>query len=346
LRRYTVIILTYIALMSCETQFDFEQDGQGVNQFIVNGVIDNSDGPYYVSVQRTMSGVNPFPNDITTASVEIVDDVGNREMCAYQQDGIYSCHGQLVRGTSGRAYGVIVQVGDTHIVSSMDTMPLLNMPKHEISWKQGKLTETSELGIDVQTEVVFVTIKAELPESEKHIYLHWLGEEIYQFLQKQNFGSGTPPCYIISNYGGDQVRIFSNKNFKGKYVINNALFREIDDSFLRKHLISIFQHSISHEYYQYLEQIKILVENIGSLFDSPAGIATGNLVSSSANAVNGFFRSVLVDTTTVAIYPSQLNGVLIRDDCTLYFTVEKCFGCPKTGKYSGFDRPKYYHSIN
>lgn len=336
-----------LMLGSCEQLFEFSEDEASAEQYIVNGVIDQSPGPYFVNVQQTTKGLSQVPKDIANARVELVDEDGNREACAYREDGIYRCDGQVIKGRPGAAYRVEVQVEDVLIKSTMDRMPSQSIPRHSLTWEQGKLTNTTELGFDVQIDVVYVSLEAEVIKTTSPIYLNWVGEEIYQFLQKEFINATQPPCYVIENYGSDQVRLLSNEDFSGRYFLKNTLFRELDDSFLRKHIISIFQYAISEPFYRYQQQLKKLIENGGSLFDTPPGLAQGNLlVEGSDEPVNGYFRAVLVDTASVAIYPSQLENVRIVDSCIRDFSVERCNGCPNTGKYSGFDRPEYYSRID
>lgn len=342
------ISLLLVAAFGCEELFEFDVDEGSVGQLIVNGSINQGPGPYFVRVQQIRTSSTVPQTSVANACVELIDEQGRREECRYREDGNYVCQGEIVSGEPGKAYAVEVTHNGELFRSDFDTLPDNVFPHFEIEWEQGLLEVTSQLGIDSELDVVFISLESEVPATEKPLYLTWVGEEIYQFLQKEQFYAfqPPPPCYIIANYGSDQVRLLNNQEFTGTYRLPRTMHRELDDTFLRKRLFLVFQYSVSEGYYHYLKQIETLIENTGSLFDPPPGTAKGNIFSQNGDRpVHGYFRSVVADTSTIAIYPSQLKDVLIRDQCIYRFTIERCFGCPETGRYSSFDRPAYYHRI-
>lgn len=332
--------------MACEElyEFEFEEDQLETSQFVVNGIITDSNAPYLIRVQSTPSqSVNSVvPKAINNALVYVISEDSVWEQCMNTANGFYRCSEDKFKREPGKAYSVRIEIQDGPVLTSaFDTIPATNVPDFSIEWEEASIIETSSIGIDRRVDVVYINMDVTIPE-RGDLRFYWHVEEVYQWHQNLSFyfGSDPPPCYIIDDIGSNEIRILNNRDFNGPLDYDHLITREIDESFRAKHIIAVHQEMISQAYYDYLENIEVLVELYGSLFDPPPGIARGNLVSDDGTPVNGFFRAVRADTAMVAIYPSQLETNRRGSIC------DRCIGCPPIGRYSDFIRPGYYDQAN
>ena len=181
------------------------------------------------------------------------------------------------------------------------------------------------------------------------------GEETYLFIPTDfpdPFGDIPPPCYVTQVVGTDQINILSTGLINNNpYVIPSIFSRALDKSFLNKHIFSLYQQAISRGYFEYLNDLKILTGNIGSLFDSPPGQVKGNIISTGnpEEQVLGYFAAVLGDTIRMAIFPNDLdffvsdNCKFIPDPRTTYKA--QCLDCSIIPRSTQV-RPDFFSKVN
>lgn len=311
-------ILCVLLLISCEERFEFETDENVGSRISINGYINQGDDPYYVFISQTRSSGAPTP--IVGATVLLKDQQNNITQFREIERGTYVSIDRNVRGTLGEAYFIEVSLISGELYRSQpDTIPSITA-NYDMKWREYLKVFTSELGGDFDLPVVSFDLNVELPQTDEPLYMNWLGEELYQFVPTDfpdPFGSIPPPCYVTQQFGTEQVHLFTNTGFDGNQTsIEEIFYREVDDSFVRKHIFSIYQYSISEQYYTYLRGVEGLVENTGSLFDTPPGQLTGNIKAIEGTDIDpvGFFSAYLSDTLRVAIYPTELE-TFIYEEC-------------------------------
>ncbi|MEQ8238726.1 MAG: DUF4249 family protein [Cyclobacteriaceae bacterium] len=312
MKKHLMKLLLCAALFSCEERFNPILERLEEENYIINGYINQSlTDPYIVTIQQTKSGGVPTP--IFGALVEVVDEDGNREQFFEQDIGTYVSKMDIVKGRPGTSYYLEVKMNNGDMFrSKSDRMPELKV-ENNMTWRQERITYTSDLGTDVTVPHIVVDLQANNQGTEESYNIWWVLEETFQFNEvdfPDPFGSVPPPCYITQTYGSGAINLFTNTGFTGStYNVRDIFVRELDESFLAKHIFSTYQHSVSNDYYEYLKSLEALVENSGGLFDTPPGKAVGNFepIEGTDIAPLGFFSAVLTDTTRIAVYPSEIS---------------------------------------
>ena len=355
---YTFQIIILLSLFRCESKFDFREDRSSVNQLIIAGYINQSNGPYHVEIRQT-SFLGAPPTAFLNAEVVLLDDSGSREAFKDNLDGTYTCPGNVVRGFPGRSYHIEVILPDGRSYRSKpDKMPSVGS-RDQMHWRQVKAITTTNLGTDIETNDVEVGFTTR-PESTDPVFLLWNGEETYEYKPTDfpEFNNLTPPpCYITEPIGAEKINIFTTVGYSpDTFRINRLFTRTLDKSFATKHIFSLYQLSISEENYEYMKSIESLAENVGSLFDTPPGRALGNIepLTDPNEPVQGFFQAVLMDTTRIAVFPSELKDIVFPffDDCIFMegfedseFYSETCLDCLFLPRSSTI-RPGYWVKTN
>lgn len=335
-------------LMACEEKFaiDFDPFATDNKELVIFGLIHQGSGPYYVHIENVKK-LSTDRTVISGARVELHNDIGHFEDCFEQSAGTYWCSGAIVRGIPGRSYHIIVTLADgERYFSTPDKMPEVFGGNFKVHWEERWVTETSSLGIDTQKKVVDFSLDADIPDSDGTVFLYWWAEELYQYLQKRQLMpfQSPPPCYHYGDLGLGRFELLSGADFIGtSHHINHIVQRDIDETFLRKHIFSFYQSSVSESYFRYLSDLKDLVENVGSIFDPPKGRPRGNIYAQDEGIknANGYFGAIVIDTIHLAIYPDQLDAQ-VNEVCGSYNDT-RCYNCEEIG--GTFYRPVLYDQV-
>lgn len=306
-----------VLMSGCRERIFLDSMPEDFELVAINGLIDNSEGPYYVSVQRTRSAIrSPLP--IEDALVVLVEAEGGRENCPYEENGKYRCAGEIVQSNPGGVYHIEVIIGTDTYLSRPEVLPTV-LGTNQLEWRETTRTTTTPNGFEVVTDIVEFDLIAQLPEDTENTFLQWQFLETFQIRPTDfpdPFGFTPPPCYITQNIGVQNFYTLALDSYQSsRYRIESVMQREIDNSFVVKHIFSIHQSSISEAYLNYLQQTSILTDVSGSLFDPPAGRVIGNIehIGDGPEAV-GYFAAVSRDTTHSVIYRDDLE-FWVEDIC-------------------------------
>jgi hypothetical protein len=312
------VIALLLTLTSFEEQFDFKTERVDNARIIVDGYIHQGNNPYVVNLSQLSASGAPTP--ISRAIVQIFNSDSTALQLKEVTSGKYQSIKGAAFGTPEGDYFLSVELPSAKYKSDWVTMPS-NIVENRLDWREYQRTLTSDLGTDFKIPMVGISLTSTFESiPNQPLFLSWVGEEVYQFVPTDfpdPFGSIPPPCYIQQSYGTEEINIFSTVGFLvDEFRIDEIFWREIDDSFLRKHIFSVYGFSHTRDHYQYLTAIEALVENTGSLFDTPPGQALGNIksITDGYDSPLGYFGRVIADTTRIAIYPTNLE-TFIMDDC-------------------------------
>ena len=323
--------VTLVILLGCRERIFLDTLPEDFQLIAINGLIDSSEGPYFIAVQETRSA-NRAPIPVEEALVELVDDLGNREVCPYFENGTYQCAGNVVQGNSGVAYHIEVRLGADLYQSVPEVMPAI-LGTNRLEWEETGIPTTTASGIDVVTTMLDFDLIAALPDVTEPVFLQWQLLETFQIRPTDfpdPFGFIPPPCFITQNIGIQNFYTLALNEFANPiYTIPSVIQREIDNSFVIKHIFSIHQSSVTETYFNYLEQTRTLTEATGSLFDPPAGRVIGNIMhEGSGLAATGYFAAVAKDTTHMVIYREEIETPI--DDVCLYNQFKPVDDYPRT----------------
>jgi hypothetical protein len=327
-------MLMSLAFWGCRERIFLESVPDDFQLISINGLINNSEGPYLVEIQETRDA-DRAPIPIETAEVLLFDGEGNREVCNHQENGKYSCPGNVVRGVTGGMYHIEVRLGNDIYRSVPEMMPATILATNQFEWEEVAIPSTTSAGIDIETTVLDFDMFAQLPEVSEPVYLQWQFVETFQIRETDfpdPFGAIPLPCFITQNAGVQNFYTLALNEFTGsEYSLESVIQRDIDISFLVKHIFSIQQSSVTEGYFNYLQQVRSLTETTGSLFDPPAGRISGNIEHEGDGLTPiGFFTAVVTDTTHIAIYRDDIATNIVdvcRFDVTKFSYPVICRDC-------------------
>src|SRR5690606_27742860 len=115
------------------------------------------------------------------------------------------------------------------------------------------------------------------------------------------FNQPPPDCYVFGFPDPERITLLNGDQFGGSAVINTQIVakRIIDESFLSRHYFNVRQTSISKSAYEYWRKVRELVNNTGSVFDTPPAPIYGNVsnVDDDTEVVLGYFEVARVAQT-------------------------------------------------
>ena len=105
--KFILFLLPFISLLiSCvePSELDLQQDD---DRLVINGMITDAPGPYYVTLTKTLPYTPGVLPTVTDASVVITDDEGHTALLTHTAGGVYKTN-EAFRGRIGRTYTLSV----------------------------------------------------------------------------------------------------------------------------------------------------------------------------------------------------------------------------------------------
>ncbi len=135
------------------------------------------------------------------------------------------------------------------------------------------------------------------------------------------FNQGPPPCIVFGFPDPERITLINGDllNSPGGKSTQVIAKRIVDISFLSRHYFTVRQLSISKDAYDYWRKVRELLNNTGSVFDSPPAPIQGNLynVNNPDEVVLGYFEvgkaKVSRIYTTLADVPFLLEKICEYD---------------------------------
>lgn len=117
---FMIHYLGLIGMMSCQ-QFNLEEQLTDGNQLVVNGLITDGDGPFEVSITRTVPYLSSDSQRLVTdASVSVIDNFGDTIPYGGGEGGIYRSLRPLFSGDVGATYKLRIVLSDSNIYESRE----------------------------------------------------------------------------------------------------------------------------------------------------------------------------------------------------------------------------------
>ncbi|MDI1323712.1 MAG: DUF4249 domain-containing protein [Algoriphagus sp.] len=326
-RFFGFLIVTIISTFSCVERIDFPLN-KGVEKLIVSGQLTNLDEEQFVFLSETsskdreplLSGqyyvLNDLPRPVINANVFLVNDKNSRWFYKEVEAGKYqlSDFDQIEEGVK---YHIEIEIQGKTYRSEPEMIPgFVGEDRLSYSFTRGEVAG--------QPETAFITIETQvtLPEQVGGYYFRWDVDEAYYWnltFFPNPFNTPPPDCYVfgfpdperISLLNGDQI------NRPGGTSTQIVAERMIDDSFLSRHYFNVRQTSINKPSYDYWRKVRELVNNTGSVFDSPPAPIRGNISNASDpdDIVLGYFE--LARVSQQRIYTTKADvPFFVSEVCT------------------------------
>ena len=330
--------------MSCVDQIDFPLN-KGVEKLIVSGQVNNLNEPQLVFLSETTSAdrepllsgnyltLNDLPRPVSGATVKLIAiyPEGDRSNVVYTETKI----GQYEMNTGldlERATDIYLEIeiqGRTYR-SKPQVMPkIVGSDELSYSFTRGIIED--------QPETAFISIEttATLPQETGGYYLRWDVDEAYYWnltFFPNPFNRAPPDCYVFGYPDPSRITLVNGDllNNPGGTTSQIVAQRVIDESFLSRHYFNVRQVSTDREAFEYWRRIKELVNNTGSVFDTPPAPVIGNIynLDDSEEVVLGYFEVAKVNLTR--IYTTRADVPFFNPEVCTYAPDRPLDDYPKT----------------
>lgn len=334
-----IVILIFL-LGSCVEKIDFPLN-KGTAKLVVFGQVSNLTEDKYVTLSETTSSdrapilsgdyfvINDVPRPVTDAQVKLVGNDGSETF--FQELG----QGKYVLGsehsiTEGIEYFLDIEVKGKKYQSVPESIPAI-VGEDELSYT----FERDLIQDSPETAFISIQTKTTLPAVSGGYYFRWDVDEVYYWdltFFPNPFNNAPPDCYVfgipdpqrITLLNGDQL------NSKGGSSSQVVAQRIIDESFLSRHYFNVRLTSLNKANYEYWRKISELVNNTGSVFDTPPAPVHGNIRSldNPDEIVLGNFEVVRVSQTR--IYTTRADVPFFNPEVCTYDPNRRYDDYPKT----------------
>lgn len=315
--KHITFILITILLYSCVDRFIPDiQDGQ--QQFlVVDGLISNQPGPYYVNITLSSS----LDNENTTLSgvnVSIESETGENENLTEISPGRYAT--SSIQGVVGNSYRLNLVYQSAQFQSTWEKI----LPSAEIdsvSFEE-QLKGTTDKEIEV-AGLQFYVYSHSQPDGPEYFRFEW--EEVWRI------GVRWPPSYLF--LGND---LFTNNpdirstcwRYNNPANINIATTTGLSNNRLTKHplqfitpeeerysrrySLNVKQYSLDEEEYIFWKNLQESNEEIGSLFDRQPATVIGNIssINESDDVILGYFSANGVTESRKYVSSTEVSSKL------------------------------------
>ncbi|MEM9675880.1 MAG: DUF4249 domain-containing protein [Bacteroidota bacterium] len=290
-----------------------------IDLLVVDGRIDQSTGPYVLRISRTSTfGTPPIP--VLDAQITIYDDQGQQEDYTFVRPGVYQSNGDIVRGEPGRSYYIEIIVDEQIYQSRPQTMPQL-IRADSVYFETEVETIVLEEGTITEDRFINVYVDTPTRQESQNAYFRWLSDVNYSVREPLCGPLHSPKsCYITDTTNTQDIILFSSENTETSQL--SRFLVATDDTrpqyaFFARYYINIYQLSMTQEAYEYWEDVRIIANQEGTIFDPPPAPIPGNVYNTNDQdeTVLGFFEATAIDTVRTFIQKGDLAPLPISDFC-------------------------------
>jgi hypothetical protein len=334
-------------LAGCLTPIDFPTERVG-NALVVSGQISTLQERSTIQLGRT-AATDRVPIPVSGASVVL--EVSTGESYQYEEDlttrGIYILSG--ITGIAGNTYYIRIRLGDDEVYESVaEKMPESAgeiSSRFETVWEEYADAE----GIILLRPFVKLYANAVLPDGDAS-YFKWNAEETFLLSPTDfpdPFGNVPPSCYVTQSADPQRIPLLNTGEVKAASVESFVASRLIDWSFNERHYFTTYQSSLTREAFEYWRKVNILVNQVGSIFDTPPAQINGNIfnVNKPNEEVLGYFQATNEAFDRFYVLPDGLNAPIYAEKC-LYDPSRtnypsRCLDCLSV-RNSSYMRPAWF----
>lgn len=308
LQKITGIILLGILLTTCQETIDFKTPDTIKNAIFIEGKLTKGEpSTVFVKIGQVFN-FSTNPSLLVGESVEIIDESGQSLSLISRAQGIFQLnipndHPTFKVGY-GKAYKIRVQLKNQETYeSSYDTLyqaPVptdLNFQKvsKNVQNATGEISSAEFLAFNISTPYLTYA------DGTKTRFL-WEFGSIFKFSDTPN-GFGFFPCratsqepktcYVSINPSANYISLNSDL-LSGDKVTNFTFFESPNLKtfvFAEGYYLSVHQQSLSEQAFEYWEQVNLLTNRNGSIFEQPSGKITTNIrnIGNPKAEIFGFF---------------------------------------------------------
>ncbi len=323
------LLLIFLSFNSCVEQIEFELEKTERERLIVSGTLTDlpetqvlflsvttsqTRQPLLADAERKIYTLNDLPRPLQGAQVSLIsvseNGVGNS---SYHETlpGRYELE-NFARNPEDTEYQLEIQVGDQVYRSHPQRFSeIIGSDELSFSFERTRLDDNPDAAqVVIQSEVT-------LPEQVGDYYLRWAVDEAYYWnltFFPNPFNTPPPDCIVFGFPDPDRITLINGDLLnrpegKSTQIVAQKL---VDRTFLSRHYFNVRQLSISKDTYEYWRRVRVLVNNSGSVFDSPPASIQGNLynVNDPDEVVLGYFEVARSKVSRIYTLPSDVPFLL------------------------------------
>lgn len=302
---FWIALVLLLCSTACVDQISFPLEKSESERLIVSGLITNEKGTKRIFLSTTTAANRPplFVNGYYTQN-DAPRPVQNAQITLWRagqpllgdpfqevRPGVYEY--ELEESLEeGIPYFVQIQVGGKTYRSAAQVMPsILGKDDLSFSFERARIADNPDAAqLILKTELT-------LPQVTGEYYLRWDVEEAYFWdltFFPNPFNTPPPNCIVFDFPDPERITLVNGKmlNLPGGKSTQILAQRPVDQSFLSRHFFTVRQLSITKEAFTYWQQIREVVNNSGSVFDSPPAAIRGNVsnVKDPSEVILGFLE--------------------------------------------------------
>ena len=300
---FWIALVLLLGSTACVDQISFPLEKAESQRLIVSGLITDLEGPHRIYLSQTTAANRPpifvngyytqndAPRPVQNARITIWRDGQPLLGEAFQEvrPGEYEWKA-VERLEEGLSYFVQIEIGGNTYRSTPQVMPsILGEDALSFSFERARIADNPDAAqLILKTELT-------LPQVTGEYYLRWAVEEAFFWdltFFPNPFNIPPPNCIVFAYPDPERITLVNGKllNRPGGKSSQVVAQRLVDQSFLSRHYFMVNQLSISKEAYTYWERVREVVNNSGSVFDSPPAAIRGNFsnINDAEEVVLGF----------------------------------------------------------
>lgn len=320
--RYRSLFLLLFGLMACTEQFELDVL-RDPGQLIVYGHIDNGDGNFTVQLQQISVKAFEFL-PVRGARVTLLDDAGNEgRFGTADESGTYTFNKSTLEIKGGRSYHLNIRTPNGQVYESTpECLPeVVAQPEIRLDYRKVNIN-TGEASSVVTKNVMDVYATTELSETNETQYIRWAVTQTYLIEQTDfpdPFNSVPPPCFVVRTIDIQRLPMYATNYLQGTVIPERLVARQqIDYAFLSKNIITVQTYAHTREAYEYYRKVSILINNKGSIFDTPSAAIKGNIynVEDPDEEVLGYFDASSTAFTRIQTTRDDFQFPIPDSGCT------------------------------
>ncbi|PZX53246.1 uncharacterized protein DUF4249 [Algoriphagus chordae] len=337
---WLLVVLISMLIGSCVEKIEFPLN-KGLAKLVVSGQVSNLQENRFVFLSETTSKdrkpvfsgnyyvLNDLPNPVSEAELTLVGEDGSQSNFTEIEPGKYQLEAS-VEILNGVAYYLDIVVQGERYQSIPESLPE-QVGEDELSY-----TFSRDI-IQDQPETAFISIHTTttLPSQKGGYYFRWDVDEVYYWdltFFPNPFNQPPPDCYVFGFPDPQRISLLNGDliNSPGGKSTQLVAERILDDSFLSRHYFNVRLTSLNKSAFEYWRKVRELVNNSGSVFDTPPAPIYGNIqnVNRPDEVVLGNFEIARVSQKR--IYTTRADVPFFEEEVCTYDPQRPYEDYPKT----------------
>ena len=301
---YLLLLIGLLGWSACLDEIEIDPLQRPETGYVVQGrlVVGN---PAFaeVKVERLFVYTSNINQAVTDAEVRLLSEAGDTyTFTGNPLDGVHRTNllPEEFAVQPGERYRVEVRLNDgAEIISNWDQIAEAP-PLGNLSWRFDEIETESEDGLVSRIPAVAYAIDAPLRTAGgQKARLRWEFIDAYRITDNLDF-----VCYVENPYQAGRVYLADGAAIGGDNLVQFPLFKDIIGRKLSEgYYLTAYQQSLSPGSFDYWEEVALLLEREGTIFDNPAGRIRTNMrhPADSTALVYGYFSAFQQDTIRLYI---------------------------------------------